>query len=246
MENKLYFLDKFQKLLVNYRVSEAGKAILAKTKLALLVAPAASGRNTLIRVLLKTGEYHFIVSDTTRHPRTNDGILEQNGREYWFRSEEDVLADLQAGKFLEAAVIHNQQVSGISIRELEKARQEGKIATTDIEIVGVHNIMRAKPDAIAIFVLPPNFKAWIARMDRRGDMTKGEKRRRLDSAVIELKAALSHDYFSFVVNDQLEHAVRQIHEITQGATDQSEQQTAKQLARQLLTDTEQWLNQQNL
>lgn len=242
MENKLVHLEVFRELLAHYRMSAESKQILAETKLALLVAPTAAGRNTLIRELLKTGEYHFIVSDTTRHPRSNDGIPEQNGREYWFRTEEDVLADLRTGKFLEAAIIHNQQVSGISIRELKLARDEGKIATTDIEINGVHHIMQAKPDALAIFVLPPSFETWMKRMVSRGDMDGQEKRRRLESAVVEFQAALRHDYFRFVVNDAVKHAVQQVHDLVSGETKLPEQSAARKLAEQLLQDTEAWLN----
>jgi len=84
--------------------------LLQQTKFVPLVAITSSGRNTLIRELLKTGEYHFIVSDTTRKPRTNDGVMEQSGVEYWFRDEDEVLQDVKDGKFLEAAVIHSQQV----------------------------------------------------------------------------------------------------------------------------------------
>src|SRR3546814_14273785 len=105
------------------------------------------------------------VSDTSRKPRVNDGIPEQNGVEYWFRSEAEILNDLKAGKFLEAAIIHNQQVSGISIRELQRVGDEGKIAITDIEIVGVHNLIQAKPYATAFFVLPPIFEFLFKRFD---------------------------------------------------------------------------------
>jgi len=202
------------------------------------VAPSSIGRNTLIRELQKTGEYHFIVSDTTRKPRVNDGILEKNGREYWFRSEEEMLNELKAGLFLEAAIIHNQQVSGISIRELEQAHVEGKTAITDIEVVGVHNIMGAKPDAIALFVLPPSFEEWQRRIRDRGEMSSHEYRRRMESAAKELKAAVSEPYYKFVINDNLTEAVKRIHQIVQnGVIDADEQSTARLLAEQLYDKT---------
>ena len=160
MENKLKHLEEFQKALENYSISDASKQILLSTKLALMVGPTSCGRNTVIRELVKHGGYQFLVSDTTRAMRMNDGVMEQNGVEYWFRSEEDVLADLKAGTFLEAAIIHAQQVSGISMRELQSARDHGAIGTTDIEIVGVDNIMAINPSAHAIFVLPPSFDEW--------------------------------------------------------------------------------------
>src|SRR5947209_4084329 len=122
--NELVHKAEFHTLLADYKLSKASLLTLSQTKLVLLVAPTSSGRNTIIRELLKTGDYYFIVSDTTRKPRVNDGIPERDGVEYWFRSEEEVLEDIKQGKYLEAAVIHEQQVSGISIRELQKANEQ--------------------------------------------------------------------------------------------------------------------------
>lgn len=238
----LKYLDEFQTLLQNYTISNATKVVLRQTDLLLLVAPTSSGRNTIIRELIKTGNYHYIVSDTTRKPRINDGILEKNGREYWFRTEEQVLADLRAGRFIEAAIIHNQQVSGISVRELETAHRQGKIGVTDIEIVGVQTIVRIKPDTKAVFVLPPNFEEWQRRIKHRGKMSSQELYRRMQSAYREFMAALEHNYYLFVINDNLLAAVEQINHIARFGQQLPEQQAkGRQLAEQLLIETKSFL-----
>src|SRR5689334_7205560 len=103
--NKLKHLVEFQKVLEHYQVSDENKAILKQTRLVLLDGPTSSGRNTIIDELVKTGDYFHIVSDTTRQPRHKDGKpIEENGREYWFRSEDDVLAGLKNGDYMEAAI----------------------------------------------------------------------------------------------------------------------------------------------
>jgi len=241
MENHLAHLKEFEKLLSAYQASDHSKQILAGTNLVLMVAPSASGRNTIIQELLKSGKYHFVVSDTTRHPRKNNGELEQNGREYWFRTEDEILADVEAGNFLEAAVIHGQQVSGISVRELIRARDEARIAITDIEINGVHNVIQAKPDVKAIFVLPPSFEQWMLRMDGRGKLSLAEKRRRMQSAVVEFDAALKHRYYRFVINDTLDHAVEQINAIAHGKLDRHVETEGRDLAQKLCNETTAWL-----
>jgi guanylate kinase len=182
MAPSLRLYPQFEEALRNYSVSAEAIEDLEDLKLVLLLGPTSSGRNTIIRHLVGTGNYHYIVSDTTRPPRVNDGELEQNGREYWFRSEEEVLADIEAGDFLEAEIIHRQQVSGISIRELKKAKQEGKIAVTDIELEGVHNVMKVKPNTFAVMILPPSFEEWQKRLAHRGVMTPTEKSRRMETA----------------------------------------------------------------
>jgi len=211
MENKLSRLKEFHSILNDYRIGNRGTEILSQTKLALMAAPTSSGRNTIIRELIKTGKYHYLVSDTTRRPRVNDGLLEKNGVEYWFRSEDEILADLKDGKFLEAAIIHEQQVSGISLREVETAIKEHKIAVTDIEMAGVETITAVKPDSIVFFVIPPDFGEWQRRIKHRGAMTPAEHRRRMASALQEFEHALNHKYYTFVVNDTVDNALEQIH-----------------------------------
>jgi guanylate kinase len=196
---------EFKGLLQLYHMSERAQEALSGLRLILLVAPTSTGRNTVIKELLKQrgSEYYFIVSDTTRAPQIRDGKLEQDGINYFFRSEEDMLKDLQAGEFLEAALIHEQQVSGISVRELEKAKNLNKIAITDIEVKGADSVMRVKPDAKAVFLLPPSFEEWQDRMEMRGNMSEYELRNRLKSAAVELEAALAHDYYHFVIAEDV-------------------------------------------
>lgn len=241
MENRLEHLDEFQDILSDYEVSDESQHILDETKLVLLLAPSSSGRNALIKGLLETDEYYFIVSDTTRHPRTNDGLMEQNGVEYWFRSEDDFLKDLQQGKYLEAEVIHKQQVSGISIRELQKARDRQKTAITDVDLLGVHNVRAAKPDTICLLILPPSFDEWQRRFDNRGKLSNEEKRRRFETATRILQAGLDNDYFTIVVNDDYDRALAEIHDIVKSGVDKMTQMAGKVVVKELLKATTDWL-----
>jgi guanylate kinase len=198
--------QEFQDVLEDYVTSERAKQVLQNMQLVLLIAATSSGKNTIIQHLIESGKYYYIVSDTTRQPRENDGVLEQNGKEYWFRTEEEVLADLKAGEYLEAEIIHGQQVSGISIRELEKAQVQGKIAITDIDLQGVHNVIKAKTDAIAIMVLPPSFEEWQRRLASRGKMRPDEQKRRLNTASNIFEDGLRQNYYDFVIAENVEQS----------------------------------------
>lgn len=241
MENRLTRLQEFQEILANYHISDESKQILTRTKLALMVGPTSCGRNTIIRYLVKQGGYRFLVSDTTRTKRSNDGIMEQDGVEYWFRDEDQVLADLRSGKFLEAAIIHAQQVSGISIKELERTIAEDTIGITDIEIIGVDTIKELHPAAHALFVLPPSFSEWQRRLHHRGEMTAEEKRRRMESAVHEFSHALEAGFYHFIVNDSIERAAAQINKVTAGKADKRAEKQGRDLAIELLAETQYWL-----
>ena len=240
--NELKQIEKFRQVLNDYKLSEAAKAALARIQFVLFVGPSSSGRNTIMNELVKTGDYHIVVSDTTRHPRVNNGIPEQNGREYWFRSEQDVLADLEAGNFLEAAIIHEQQVSGISLRELQTAADEHKIAINEIEVVGADNVHAASPTTRFLFVIPPSFEEWMARMSARGQLPAEEVVRRLTSAVSEIETALNRDFYTFVVNDTFALSTQRVDGIIkQGTVDPQEQIQLKDLAKELLEATKKHL-----
>lgn len=226
--------DEFKKVLAGYQMSERARRSLEGMHLVLMVAISSTGRNTMIRELLKTGDYYFIVSDTTRSPQFRDGKLEEHGQNYFFRTEEEILADLEAGEFLEAAIIHEQQVSGISIRELEKANALNKIAITDIEPVGAANIMKEKSDAVAIFMLPPSFEEWQKRLNQRGEMSQAEIRNRMDSAKKELKVAKNTRYYQFVVADDLGRTVPLVDKLAHGHRDEAEQARGRETIEQLL------------
>lgn len=242
MKPHLKHFDQFQAVLNDYQINDAGKKLLEKTKLVLLTSPTSSGRNTIIRELEKTDKYKYILSDTTRPKRSNNGIMEQDGVEYWFRTEEEVLEDLKKGLFLEADIIHAQQVSGISIRELKKATNHDKIAVDEVYYIGIDNVKKVKPDTFTIFILPPSYDEWMKRLLKRGDMSTDEVRRRLESAELELESTINRDYYQYVVNDDLQEAVTTLRRIVEnGEYSEQEHQTGKDLAWKLLSRVKQQL-----
>lgn len=238
--------DAFEAALSDYHISDHAKQFLDHTKLVLLTGPSSAGRNTIIDHMLKSGKYHYIISDTTRPPRTNNGVLEQNGREYWFRNEEEMLQDIRDGEFLEAELIHGQQVSGISIRELEKATGEGRVPINEVDIGGIMNVLAIKPDTIALIILPPSFDEWQRRLHGRGEMAPDEFKRRMQTAVRIFDEAARGDSTYLIVNDTVMHAAHLIDQVVelgmqevmaQGVHDATSQAHAKHLAADLLAQT---------
>ncbi len=244
--NKLERIDEFREVLASYRPSDQSLEILKKTPLVLLVGPTAAGRNTLINLLLQTNRYHFIVSDTTRQPRANNGVMEQDGVEYWFRTEDDFLRGLREGAYLEAAIIHGQQVSGMSIAELGKAHATGRIAIDEVEVDGAKHVAAYKPDTLFVFLLPPSFEVWMQRLRGRGELPEDEVRRRLESARHEIAAALEEDFYHFVINNEIHEAAQAVDELANGRTpDDEKQRDGRDYAEQLVIDVNLYLREQN-
>jgi guanylate kinase len=235
-------LTEFEELLKDYTPSKQTLATLKKTPLVLLVGPTAAGRNTLINLLTTTGRYHYCVSDTTRPKRYNKGVLEQDGREYWFISEEKFLEGLKSGEYIEAAVIHKQQVSGVHVKTLIEANQSGKIAVTELTPEGGTTYHKLRSDALFIFLLPPSFDVWMQRLRDRGGMNEVELYRRLESALKEIARALADDFYHFVINNEIHEAAVAVDELANGrAPDEVKQALGRGHAEQLAIDIKLYL-----
>lgn len=238
----LKYLEDFESVLKYYNPSQETLEDLRSMPLVLLVGPTAAGRNTLIDLLVESGEYHQIVSDTTRKPRVNNGILEQNGVEYWFKTEDVMLEGLRGGEYLEAAIIHKQQVSGINISQLREAAKAQKIAVNEVEIDGAAHIHQFKPETLIIFLLPPTFDVWMERIRNRGDVDDDELLRRLVSATSEVSTALKENYYQFVINHEIHEAAKAVNELAHGRIiDEYKQRLGRDHAEQLLIDVQLFL-----
>lgn len=240
--NELKHKAEFRSVLKDYKPSQKAHEVLEGMTLVLLTGPTACGRNTIINHLVETGQYQFIVSDTTREKRINKGVPEQDGVEYWFRNETDFLADLQQGLYLEAELIHEQQVSGISIRELEKAKALHKIAIDEVDIQGISNVLPAKPDTIGIIIIPPHFVEWMQRVNGRGHMHEEEQRRRFNTAASMFAMAKAGTY-PVIVNDVLEDAVHKVDVLAKAGELKEDQVAARKVAETLYADTQKYLKQ---
>ncbi len=205
--------EKFKTILENYHVSEHALKVLNSVEYVVLIGPAGAGRNTIINELVSQFNFHQIISDTTRPPKFRDGKMEVDGINYFFRSEDGMLEDLENGEFLEAELIHNQQVSGTSIRELEKAALNNTTAINEVEYGGAKNILSAKPDTLVIAIFPPSFEEWQTRFSAREKITNVELKNRLRTALKVIETIKEENRIQIVLNDNYKLASVRIKEL---------------------------------
>lgn len=234
MEVSLKHKDEFISALEHYAPSQEAIDTLATMPLVILLSVTGGGRNTIINRLVETGRYHFIVSDTTRPAKVRNGELEVDGEAYHFRDEEDVLADVKAGAYLEAELIHNQQVSGARVAELLRAHDSGKVPINEVDLGGTDAIAAVKPDTLFLFIVPPSFDEWMRRLHTREDMSEEELVNRLTTAVRMLQTVLESDRFVFVVNDSLDQVVSAVDDYISGETHDTHDSNARATAKALL------------
>ncbi|MGB9406557.1 MAG: guanylate kinase [Terracidiphilus sp.] len=177
----------------------------------IISAPSGSGKSTLVNEVRKqlTG-IEFSVSWTTRAPRGS----EQDGREYHFTSRKEFERMVAAGQFLEHAEVFDNYY-GTARTSLEHARREGHDLLLDIDVQGAAQVRAAMPEAVSIFVLPPNPRVLRTRLRNRsraeGVVNEEEVYRRLGAASREIENYREYGYI--LVNDILDRAVAQLEAI---------------------------------
>jgi guanylate kinase len=177
----------------------------------IISAPSGSGKSTLVSELRKQlSGVDFAVSWTTRAPRGS----EANGREYNFASREVFEKMIAEGKFLEYAEVFGN-LYGTACSSLDEARAAGHDLILDIDVQGGALVRAKLPEAISIFVLPPNPKVLRTRLRNRsraeGVVNEAELYRRLSEASKEIENFREYGYI--LVNDILDRAVAQLEAI---------------------------------
>ncbi len=170
-------------------------------------APSGSGKSTLVAELLKmVRNLDFSISYTTRPPRGR----EQNRKEYFFVSREEFKAMIDADEFLEYADVFGNYY-GTARRFLREAETRGNDLLLDIDVQGASQIMQRIPDAVSIFILPPDWETLERRLRSRGLDPEPVIRRRLDTARREIENYTKYDYI--LVNNVLEQSAGQLKDI---------------------------------
>jgi len=168
------------------------------TNVFIISAPSGSGKSTLVKELReKVPNLEFSISYTTRKPRGE----EQNGREYYFVSREQFEEMLRNDEFLEHANVFGNYY-GTARRFLRKAKEHEKDLLLDIDVQGAEQIRAKIPDAVSIFILPPNRGELEQRLRNRSQDTESVIQRRLDAATREIENYGKYDYI--LVNDRLD------------------------------------------
>jgi guanylate kinase len=232
--------DKIDNLIATYQPSDEAVAILAEVPILLLVGISGAGKDTIKKQLLATGDYHKIVTHTTRAPRENDGVMEQNGVEYHFIDKATSLQMLEEKKYIEANRYGNN-IYGTSVAEFAQTRDEHRIAVADIDVNGVANFMRLAPKSTRpVFLTPPSYAVWRERWMSRYNGTKyspEDYTSRLQTAIKEIEHVLAADYYFIVVNDNLDAAVNEVNVIAHsGRQDAAKHDEGAVLLRSMLAD----------
>lgn len=173
--------------------------------LIVLSGPSGVGKGTIVKKLLKDGNYCLSVSCTTRPPRAG----ERDGREYFFLSKEKFLSMIESGGLLEYSN-HFGNYYGTP-REFVENKLKSNDVILEIDVDGALNVKKAYPQALLIMILPPDKNTLRARLVGRETESAEIIDERLKRMEYEVSLADKYDYT--VINDDLEAAVKEIENI---------------------------------
>jgi len=166
----------------------------------IISAPSGSGKSTLVNEVRKdVSGLAFSVSYTTRAPRGS----EQNGLEYFFITRPQFDEMLKKDEFLEHAEVHGN-CYGTARRFLREASEKQNDLLLDIDVQGAAQIKEKLPEAVSIFILPPNRQVLETRLRRRSEDSEEVIQRRMATATREIENYYKYDYI--LINDRLEES----------------------------------------
>ncbi|MBI5560098.1 MAG: guanylate kinase [Deltaproteobacteria bacterium] len=173
-------------------------------RLFIVSGPSGAGKSTLCRKAIKHfGNLFFSISYTTREPRPG----EVDGRDYRFVHGGRFREMIKGGEFLEYATVHGN-LYGTRKKDVSDALGRSYDILLDIDVQGAEKVRKKLHGGVYIFLLPPSMEDCLKRLDKRGDVSSKELKKRLKRAMEEIKKSRLYDYI--IINDDINGAFERL------------------------------------
>ncbi len=171
----------------------------------ILSSPSGAGKTTLVKKIAQENNFKISISYTTRKPRTN----EQNGKDYFFISEEEFENLIKNKQFLEYAKVF-ENYYGSSKSQVFENLNKGENVIFDIDWQGTEQIKKQKLNykLITFFILPPSKLELFSRLKNRDMKDKNIVEERMKQFNEDIEQWENYDFV--VINDDLEKCYNEI------------------------------------
>jgi len=172
----------------------------------IISGPSGVGKTTITRGIERSiSDAVFSVSWTTR---PSSGI-DVEGVDYHFATDDEFESMKDKGEFLETAGIYGKKYGTPRAWTLEQLRR-GRLVILEIDVEGAKQVKQQIPSAFSIFVLPPNEKALLDRLQSRKREDQASIMKRFSAAQSEIdNARKCNVYDLFITNEQKEPSIAQ-------------------------------------
>ncbi|MDR0199405.1 MAG: guanylate kinase [Streptococcaceae bacterium] len=169
--------------------------------------PSGVGKGTVrAKIFEGKNDFSYSVSMTTRAQRPG----EVDGKDYFFRTREQFEEKIRAGLMLEYAEYVGNYY-GTPLEYVNETLDAGKDVFLEIEVQGALQVKEKVPDAVFVFLAPPDLRELRDRLTRRGTDSAEAIEGRLVKAREEISLMKDYDYV--VVNDEVEKAAELVKKI---------------------------------
>ena len=174
------------------------------SNLTVITGPSGVGKGTIVRKILENhSDVWLSISATTRKPRSG----EIDGEHYFFLEKENFKELINKEGFLEWASFSNN-FYGTPKKIVKEKMEKGINVLLEIELEGARQIRKSFPEALQIFLAPPNLTELEKRIRGRGTETEEAIQDRLAIATNELIAKKEFD--AVVINEDIQKAFEEI------------------------------------
>ncbi len=181
----------------------------ARPLLIIISGPSGVGKDTVIeRMRQSLPDCYYVVTATTRERRPG----EIDGVHYIFYTRERFVEDEQAGEFLEHAEVYGNHY-GVLKAPVRQALRRGKDVVVKVDPQGSAAIRRLAPEALLIFLLPPDMGELARRLHSRKTEDPLALSRRISIASREIATSELFDYYVINESEQIDRTVEQIEQI---------------------------------
>jgi guanylate kinase len=177
--------------------------------LIVLCGPSGVGKSTIARLLAQRSDVSYTVSATTRPKKEKD----DEGKVYDHIPQDEFFRRLDNDEFLEYAHVYGHYYGTPKHPALDHLTS-GKDVLLEIDVQGALQVRYQYPDALMIFILPPNQLTLEKRLQDRGRDDPDDISKRFRAARREIHMARGSRAFDYMVfNDDLDRAVAEIENI---------------------------------
>lgn len=175
--------------------------------LMIVSGPSGAGKDTVCQKLVENHPNAWIsVSCTSREPRKG----EVEGESYFFLTREEFEKKIADGELLEYAE-YTGNYYGTPRDKVNELLEQGRDVILVIEVQGAQKVKELVPDALFVFILPPNMKELKRRLTNRGTDSADKILKRFKRAYQEINELSKYNYV--VINDDAELAAHKMQSI---------------------------------
>jgi guanylate kinase len=196
--------EQLAELVSKYQPDKHVLSELNRVNLLMVVGPTGVGKSTLI----KACGLPQVIGDASRQPRQN----EVNGVDYWFRTEEEMLAEADAGRYVQLAV-----GSEGDLKATHAASFPPSGPAVFAVVASAVEVFRQLPFASTstVVIVPPSYDDWMKRIGHH-HTDPAKLAIRFEEARRSYEFALNDEASIFILDDDLNQTIRRLVDVASG------------------------------